>query len=230
MVSSLNPTQYVLDKPMVADPGTTWDYNSGVSHLLGAILRETAGQTPSNFGREFLFNPLGIDLVSWEADHTGLSFGSHGLSMRPRDMAKLGFLYLHDGEWDGQQIVPQAWVSQSRATATTAAWGYGYGYQWWQVPTLDIYMALGGGYQIIIVSQAQDLVMVMTANDLTGIMDPMAIVEEFVFGAITNQYISPLSIGLVIAAAIGIPVAVGAGIILWRRRRTSTPSSSGQTA
>ena len=223
MISDPDPTQYVLDKPMAADPGTTWVYNTGVTHLLGAIIRETTGQTPLAFGNNHLFGPLGIDGVFWFNDRTGLSLGGSGLNLRPRDMAKFGFLFLHGGEWAGVQIVPNAWVTQSRVAVAVPWQGTGYGYQWWKDLTLNTYEARGRYNQWIIVSQEHDLVMVMTADDTTGVINPLALAQNYVFAAITNQYLapqSPLVVGLAIGLIVGVPVAVVVGMLLWRRRRT----------
>jgi CubicO group peptidase (beta-lactamase class C family) len=224
MILSTDPTQFVLDKPMAADPGTTWVYNTGATHLLGAIIRETTGQTPLAFGNDHLFSPLGITDVFWFNDRTGLSLGGSGLNLRPRDMAKFGFLFLHDGEWDGNQIIPRAWVTQSRVVAATPWQGTGYGYQWWKNLALDTYEARGRYNQWIIVSQEHDLVMIMTADDTTGVIDPLGLARDYVFGAITNQYLvppGPLVVGLALGLIVGVPVAVVGGVYWWRRRRTS---------
>ncbi|MDO8055254.1 MAG: serine hydrolase, partial [Candidatus Hermodarchaeota archaeon] len=208
--------------PMAANPGTTWVYNTGATHLLGAIIRETTGQTPLAFGNEYLFGPLGIRDVFWFNDRTGLSLGGSGLNLRPRDMAKFGFLFLHDGEWDGEQIVPQAWVIQSRVAAAIPWQGTGYGYQWWKDLTLDTYEARGRYNQWIIVSQEHDLIMVMTADDTAGLIDPLGLARDYVFAAITNQYPvlqGPLVVGLALGLVIGVPVAVIGGVYLLRRRR-----------
>jgi CubicO group peptidase (beta-lactamase class C family) len=224
MILSVDPTQYVLDKPMVADPGTTWVYNTGATHLLGAIIRETTGQTPLAFGNEHLFGPLGIDGVFWFNDRTGLSLGGSGLNLRPRDMAKFGFLFLHDGEWDGEQIVPRAWVTQSRNAAAIPFQGTGYGYQWWKDLGLETYEARGRYNQWIIVNQEQDLVMIMTADDTVGEIDPLGLARDYVFRAITNQYLvpnNPLVVGLAVGLVVGVPVVAVGGILLWRRRKSN---------
>ena len=224
MILSTDPTQFVLDKPMAADPGTTWVYNTGATHLLGAIIRETTGQTPLAFGNDYLFGPLGITDVFWFNDRTGLSLGGSGLNLRPRDMAKFGFLYLHDGEWDGEQIIPRAWATQSRVAVATPWQGTGYGYQWWKDLTLDTYEARGRYNQWIIVSQEHDLVMIMTADDTNGVIDPLGLARDYVFAAITNQYLvppGPLFVGLVLGLIVAVPVVAVGGVYWWRRRRTS---------
>jgi CubicO group peptidase (beta-lactamase class C family) len=156
--------QHVLDQAMVREPGEAWNYNSGTSILLGNIVEQASGQSVLSFARKYLFDPLGIGDLYWsKAD------GSHyhtdgGLYMMPRDMARLGYLMLNDGVWDGKQILPPDWVS----TATTAHYQthgtYRYGYQWWLLPQDGIYAATGHYGQAIYVIPEADLVVVFTAN------------------------------------------------------------------
>ncbi|MFX0168595.1 MAG: serine hydrolase domain-containing protein [Candidatus Hodarchaeota archaeon] len=225
MMLSSDPTQFFLDLPMAADPGTVWVYNTGSTHLLGAIIRETTGQTPFAFANEYLFGPLGITTAFWFTDRTGLSLGGSGLNLCPRDMAKFGFLFLHDGYWDGVQVVPEAWATESQAVAVVPWQGTGYGYQWWKDLGLGTFEARGRYNQWIVVSQEHDIVVVMTADDTTGIINTLSLVNDYVFAAVTNQYPapqSPLVVGLAIVLVIGVPVTVAIGLILWKRRLRQT--------
>ena len=101
MERSADWQQFVLDQPMAAAPGTIFYYDSGNSHLLSAILTKVTGKSALDYARETLFGPLGIDDVMWRADPQGVSGGGAGLYMHPRDMAKIGYLYLRGGMWDG---------------------------------------------------------------------------------------------------------------------------------
>ncbi|MFW9800726.1 MAG: serine hydrolase domain-containing protein, partial [Candidatus Thorarchaeota archaeon] len=168
MFSSDSSTQYVLDLPMAYEPGESWTYNSGGSHLLGAIVADTAGQTLSAFAFEHLLGPLGISEanVLWPHDQEGYDYGSGGVYMRPLDMAKFGYLYLNNGSWDGQQIVPSEWVTKSAGTEVYFNEYSGYSYQWWTYPTdiANVYTAIGFAGQFIFVVPSLDMVVVFTSN------------------------------------------------------------------
>jgi len=135
MMRSPNWVQFVLDRPMAQPPGAVFNYNSGASHLLSAIVQKTTGTSTLAFARENLWKPLGITDVAWGADTSGIAVGGSDLRLTPRDMAKLGYLYLRGGVWDGQQIVPAEWVKTSTTKHITSGnAGLDYGYQWWIWP------------------------------------------------------------------------------------------------
>ena len=98
--------RFVLDRPMVRDPGASFEYNSGNTHILSAILSKVTGRSALDYARERLFGPLGITDVFWRGDPQGNSAGGAGLYLQPRDMARLGQLWLHDGVWEGQRLLP----------------------------------------------------------------------------------------------------------------------------
>ena len=165
-ISSNNLIQYVLDLPMATDPGVVWNYNGGTSDLLSALITESTGYDTLNFAQEFLFGPLGITNLSWARDDRhGIYFAGFGLNLTPRDMAKFGYLYLHDGEWDGKQVVPADFVADSVKTHSKFSVSSGYGYQsWWTYPQQGVYRAAGLDGQRIYVSPDLELVVVVTAN------------------------------------------------------------------
>jgi CubicO group peptidase (beta-lactamase class C family) len=156
--------QFMLDKPMVAAPGSLFNYCSGCSHLLSAIIQETTGMNPRDFAEQVLFEPLGISDAVWEVDSGGTPIGGWGLKLTPRDMAKLGYLVLHDGQWDGQQIVSAQWVESATRIHVEVDGDLDYGYQWWIYPSLEGYAALGLYGQMILVIPESDLVVVTTAQ------------------------------------------------------------------
>ena len=102
--------QFILDQPMAQPPGMAFEYNSGNSHLLSAIINRLTGRSALDYAKAQLFGPLGITDVFWRRDPQGVSAGGAGLYLQPRDMAKIGYLYLRNGTWDGRQIVPPAWI------------------------------------------------------------------------------------------------------------------------
>jgi CubicO group peptidase (beta-lactamase class C family) len=183
MYMSSDWVKFVLDLPMVADPGSKFLYCSGCSHVLSAIVQQNTGQNLRDFLQANLFNPLGIKKYSWEDDVQGISIGGWGLSLAPRDMAKLGYLYLHKGQWEGQQIVSQEWVEAATLKQVTTEGENGYGYQWWVFPELGGYAALGRDGQTIFVAPEQDLIVVTTA----GVQDHdeiFRLIQDFILRAV----------------------------------------------
>jgi CubicO group peptidase (beta-lactamase class C family) len=156
--------KYVLDEPMIAAPGSKFNYCSGCSHVLSAVLSQTTGLNTRDFADQYLFKPLGITNVNWDTDAEGIPNGGWGLQLTPRDMAKLGYLYLRHGQWEGQQIVSTAWVKNATRTHTETDGELGYGYQWWTYPSLAAYTALGLDGQTIFVVPELDLIVVTTAE------------------------------------------------------------------
>lgn len=178
--------QFVLDGPMSADPGSRFNYNSGASHLLAAILRRETGQSPLAFAREQLFQPLGISEVSWPADAQGIQFGGTGLHLRPRDLARIGYLFLHGGSWQGRQIVPAEWVRTAVTSHVSASESQGYGYQWW-IDLKGGFAARGFGGQTLWVLPELQLIVVTTAGAPgEEVTLPKTLMELFVLPAVRS--------------------------------------------
>jgi CubicO group peptidase (beta-lactamase class C family) len=159
--------QFMLDLPVDASPGKTFGYCDGNPHLLSAIIERTTGLTARDFGNRELFEPLGIAAVEsadWWTDPQGISNGGYGLWLRPLDLAKLAFLYLHDGRWDGQQILPQGWAAASTTQYVQKLEGSGYGFLWTVYPDAAHYAALGLAGQQVHVYPSHNLIVVTTAE------------------------------------------------------------------
>ena len=167
---SENWVEFVLGQPMASEPGTVFNYTTGGSHLLGAVIQEATGQTAFDFGKEYLFGPMGMDSVEWRSDPQGVTDGGNGISMTARDAAKFGQLYLDGGEWKGRRIISEAWVEESVKTQAAGSWGTGeYGYSWWlkafgTSTAHDVYYAMGHGGQYIFVVPEFELVVVMASR------------------------------------------------------------------
>jgi hypothetical protein len=132
------------------------------------VLQQATGMTALDFARANLFGPLGIYDVQWPADPQGITNGHGELYLHPRDAAKLGFLWLHDGQWDGEQIVSRAWVRESSQAQvfTHQLYGENYGYGWWVAkPEEDpTFAADGRGGQRVLVFPAMNLVLAVTGG------------------------------------------------------------------
>jgi CubicO group peptidase (beta-lactamase class C family) len=163
MLGTGNWTKYTVDRPMAAQPGTTFNYDTGGAHLVSGAVTLLTHETAAAYAAQRLFGPLGIRSSKWATAPEGVSAGGFGLELQPRDLAKLAFLYLHHGSWDGRQIVPASWVEQS-TTDQVADPLYEYGYLWW-LDRADGYAFMAGLYgQLAAVVPAHDLVVVITAH------------------------------------------------------------------
>ena len=165
MYRSSNMWQYVLNRPMENDPGAHWSYNSGGIELLAGIIEQATGYSIVNFAEEFLFDPIGIDYFTWWNVPASGQYGcSGGLSLKPRDMARFGYLYLNEGRWNGTQVISSDWVNVStQMYYDTGSW-YHYGYTWWGVPDFTFYEATGHYEQKIYVLPNEDIVAVFTGD------------------------------------------------------------------
>lgn len=161
-------TQFALDRPMAQAPGTGFNYNSGNSHIASAILAAHAGMSTEQFAARHLFGPLGIGDWFWRQGPEGVHTGGFGLYLQPRDMAKIGLLYLQGGQWEGRQLIPRAWVDKvfgaSIQMQLAPGTDYRYGDSWWTLPARKAYMAVGFLRQMIVVLPQQQLVVVTTGR------------------------------------------------------------------
>lgn len=162
--------RFILEQPTDTDPGTRYQYNDGASVLLGKILREATGQRADAWAREKLFEPIGIDRSYWKITPDGEADTEGGLYLATEDLARIGYLFLRGGEWDGRQVVSPEWVVASTAPVVpdirpdNDRRDLGYGYQWWVLDAEDgvstIYAARGYGGQFLFVVPEHDLVVV----------------------------------------------------------------------
>jgi CubicO group peptidase (beta-lactamase class C family) len=193
MEASRDWVQFVLSQPMAAEPGTAWVYNSGATQLLSLVLKKATGRQAHDYAAERLFAPLGIERHFWKQTPTGLADTEGGLYLEPRDLAKLGYLYLADGVWEGRRLLPEGWVQASVVSSSEGLAGGSaprYGYKWWLLPAkrdapVQAYAALGYGGQRLIVVPEQDLIAVFTGWNIYGrpALDPELALQR-VLGAL----------------------------------------------
>jgi CubicO group peptidase (beta-lactamase class C family) len=156
--------EYMFGLPMQSEPGSSFLYCSGCSHLLAAAVQKACGTPLREFADQYLFEPLGISGANWETDMQNTPIGGWGLAITPRDMAKLGYLYLRGGVWDGRQVVSAEWVQAATRRQAEAGPVLDYGYQWWMYSRLGAYAALGLYGQTVFVIPEKDLIIVTTAG------------------------------------------------------------------
>ena len=173
--------QYVIDKPMAAEPGKVWNYNAGATELLAYIFQKETGQDIDDYGQKYLFAPLGIR-HEWKRTYLGVVDTEGGLYLNGSDLAKIGYLYLHDGMWDGQRIVSSEWVRESLTPYFQAEepqyvdgkvvgkLKFAYGFQWWMsnLPGSEdyVWMARGFGAQELQVFPREGLIVTFTMWDI----------------------------------------------------------------
>ncbi|MFH0883404.1 MAG: serine hydrolase [bacterium] len=193
LINSSNWVAFVLNLPMSAAPGNEFCYNSGVSTLVSAIFQEAVGMRADQYASEHLFAPLEITDWTWSLTPNEITNGGWGLSLRPRDMAKIGTLVLGNGVYHGQRIVSEEWLEQSFQLTTLFQSGSGYGFHWWLEPITEFSgvqrapAALGLGGQAIYVIREMDLVVVVTAEEYnTRPYPPEVILHEYVLPAIID--------------------------------------------
>jgi CubicO group peptidase (beta-lactamase class C family) len=166
----------VLKLSLIDEPGSTFNYNTGLTHLLSAIITKASGMSTLEFAEKYLFGPLDIRNVQWSTDRDGYYIGGSELFLTPRAMTKFGVMYLNRGMYGRRQIVPQEWVAESTVTQMEGTFhgaDIKYGYLWW----LDIgnplfsyiddendFTAMGVHGQRIFISRTHDMVVVITAD------------------------------------------------------------------
>jgi CubicO group peptidase (beta-lactamase class C family) len=171
MNSSSDPVYYVLNKPVVTEPGTAYYYNGGTVDLLGQLVRRVSSMNVKSFSRTYLFELLSITNYNWQTLYPSGITCCHGdIYITPRDMAKFGYLFLKKGMWNGIRIISEEWVDNSfqNHITPTVNWAHGYGYLWWLRSyytgsrTYHSFNAEGWGGQQIIIIPSENMVVVFT--------------------------------------------------------------------
>jgi CubicO group peptidase (beta-lactamase class C family) len=158
--------KFVIDRPMLHEPGQVFAYSSGATMLLAHIFKKETGQDIDGYARTHLFAPLGIRDFYWKHSPKGDVDTEGGLYLKTEDLAKIGYLYLRRGQWAGRQIVPESWVEDSVKPHVTVDQNERYGYQWWLLPYGNSKLAYAGrgiGGQTLLVYPEEQLIVVTTA-------------------------------------------------------------------
>lgn len=171
-VISPDPVARLLARPLVAAPGTRFNYNTAGTHLMSVMLTSALDKPLADFAREELFQPLGIRHQLWEIFPDSTPNGGSGLRLRPRDFAKIGALWLQGGETGRKTLLDRGYVDAAASSRfdlvnpPASLSGYGYGYSWWiaRTPYGDGFFAWGFGGQFIFVVPARSLVVVVTTE------------------------------------------------------------------
>lgn len=167
---------FILQHPMDEDPGSTFEYNDGASVLLGKIVSVATGKRIDKWAENYLFAPLGVTSHYWKITPDGEADTEGGLFLSAHDLARIGYLFLRNGVWQGEQFLSVDWVNQSvTAHVVDVApdndeMNYSYGYQWWlpeRAPDEPLfYSGLGFGGQRLTVIPDLDIIIVFNAWDI----------------------------------------------------------------
>jgi len=167
-----------LASPVPFKPGTHFLYNTPATYMQSAIVQKATGEKLLDYLEPRLLSPLGIEGATWEESPEGISVGGYGLSLRTDDIAKFGQLLLNRGDWEGQQLVPEAWVEAATARQVAngsrpeSDWDQGYGYQFWRCRH-GAYRGDGAFGQYCVVLPEEDAVLAITAGtrDMQRVLD-----------------------------------------------------------
>ena len=169
MHNAENTIQPILDQPATV-PGIGFVYCNLNSHLLMGAVQEATGRPALDYANEMLLGPLGITDYRWQTDTSGVPLGHAGLYLTPHDAARIGYLFLQNGEWNGQRIISPEWVATTTCADPALCPFFsspGYGFHWWMLGEGG-YAALGMAGQFIAVFPEQELVAVALTNGRTG--------------------------------------------------------------
>lgn len=176
MEDSSDWVRYTINRPMAHEPGSTFQYNSGASQILSHIFRTAVGMDVEEYAAKNLFAPLGITNFYWKRAPGGLPDTEGGVYLNPRDLAKLWYIFLHNGVWKGKQIVSPEWIKDSVTPymdAGARGSGIKYGLKWWLVPygkdnSKFVWAGSGFGGQLPFAFPEYDMVTVITSWNINA--------------------------------------------------------------
>lgn len=187
-----DPIEYILSKHMINDPGEEFLYNSGGTNVLGVVIERTTGMGLLEFGNQYLFGPLNVQGGIWERMGGGYMFASGGIYLRPRELAKIGSLFLNDGYWGTEQVITADWIAASSAeyieTDDLIPQAHAYGYQWWMMDfqanerTYNCFFAAGWGDQYMFIFPDLDMMVVVNSGNFLsyGGVSVFGLMEDFI--------------------------------------------------
>lgn len=179
LVNSNNWVEFILNRPMKHNPDEIFNYSSGGSHLLSAIISKATGMNAHAYAQKHIFEPLEIKNLTWMFDPQGNSNGGFGIEMSAYDMAKIGSLYLNKGKTEKDSLIPEYWINESTEPkiSVSRALGY-YGYQWWIKDFA--YFAMGNGGQFIFVVPSMNMVAVFVSDNYEDSFRPIYYMKKYV--------------------------------------------------
>jgi CubicO group peptidase (beta-lactamase class C family) len=194
--SDKDPLTFILERPLVDEPGTSFTYSGGNMIILGEIIKYATGMDIDEFSGKYLFGPLGIDSFDWwEQFENGVFETGGGLKITPRDMVKIGVTFLNKGVWNGERIISEQWVEKSAFPFAgnkgidvpgTAKKDVGYSYSWWTKTysnsgkEIHVFYAGGWGGQNIVVCPELSSVVVTTGGTYASTTRIFTLLEKYI--------------------------------------------------
>jgi len=198
--SEKDPVTYILERPMVSEPGTGFTYSGSSMILLGEIIKNATKMDIAEFSGKYLFSPLEVDSFNWwNHFKNGVTEAAGCLQISPRDMAKVGVTFLNKGTWKGKRIISEDWVNKSAVSYRNNVkiripgedlGKVGYAYTWWTKEFTDSgrkiswYSANGWGGQKIIVIPDLDTVIVLTGGTFSSKVRSFKLLKKYIIPAI----------------------------------------------
>ena len=182
--------RFVLDRPMVGEPGGGWAYNGGATAVIAGLIAKGVGKPIDDYARETLFAALGIEAFEWVTGDDGVPVAASGLRLTIHDLAKIGALILNDGAWHGVQVVPDGWLKAALAPQADVPDGLRYGFFWWLAPDGSPYYwvaGIGNGGQRLMINPTNQLIVAVFAgnyNQPDSGQLPAKVIVEFALPAI----------------------------------------------
>lgn len=196
LFTSDDPVKYILSRTLLTTPGESFLYNSGGTNVLGAIIGKYTGMSLLDFGNIYLFDPIDVKGGMWQKMGGDLFFASGGLFLRPRELAKLGFMFINGGYWKEKQLVTDEWILDSTSehiltNGRTLRMAHAYGYQWWMMDfhanniTYPCFFAAGWGDQYMFIFPDQNLIVVFNGGNylMSGTISQFDLVEDYILKA-----------------------------------------------
>ncbi len=199
--SDKDPVSFILEGKLLHRPGTHYSYYGGCQIILGEIIRNASKMDMHEFSKTYLLDPLEIEDFEWSVKfENGVYEAAGGLKLTPRAMLKIGILFLNQGEWNGEQIIPKAWIEKSIIpygnnrnikVPGERSWRHGYTYSWWtrtfEKEEIDIFFAEGWGGQYIMIVPEVDMVVVFTGGNYTSIPPPKKMMDKYIIPAVAQK-------------------------------------------
>jgi hypothetical protein len=192
MLASPSWVEYIFNNPLDYNPGEEYHYSNADTHLLSVIITRATGISTKDFADRYLFEPLNISVQDWEQDPQGYYTGGFQMYFAPRDLARFGELYLHNGSIDGRQILSEQWVKDSTHFHVPAD-QFGYGYLWRLTNIFDYncYFAWGYGGQFILNIPELDMIVVTIASPNSVRLDS-GLHADYIFKWMVHHLLFPI--------------------------------------
>ncbi len=160
-----------LKSYIAKEPGSIFVYNTPATYMLSCIVQKVTGQKVVDYLKPRLFEPLGIEGISWEESPQGISTGGFGLNVKTEDIAKFATFLLNKGNIDDRQLINPEWIELATSKQISngnpeekSDWSQGYGFQFWRCQPKNVYRGDGAFGQYCVVMPDQDACLAMTSG------------------------------------------------------------------